>query len=114
MAVSGIAVQSLRRDDDRRLVLVERAHGEPGLARAAARGLDAQLEPAERQPCLAAEGTLQRDPVRPQDIVHVDLYEVNADEKIIVKVPVHLTGTADGVPELGGAATQMLEPYGPG
>lgn len=45
---------------------------------------------------------IQRDPVRPQDIVHIDLYEVKADEKIVVKVPIHVTGTADGVRNGGG------------
>ncbi|HET7041344.1 MAG TPA: 50S ribosomal protein L25 [Gemmatimonadales bacterium] len=45
---------------------------------------------------------IQRDPVRTHEIVHLDLYEVKADEKIVVKVPVHLTGTADGVRNGGG------------
>ena len=55
-----------------------------------------------KAPVKALIREIQRDPVRTQDIVHLDLYEVNADEKIIVKVPVHLTGTADGVRNGGG------------
>ena len=46
--------------------------------------------------------------MRTQDIVHLDLYEVNADEKIVVKVPVHLTGTADGVRNGGGILEQPV------
>lgn len=55
-----------------------------------------------KAPVKALLREIQRDPVRPQDIVHIDLYEVRADEKIVVKVPVHLTGTADGVRNGGG------------
>jgi len=55
-----------------------------------------------KAPVKALIREIQRDPVRWQDIVHLDLYEVNANEKIIVKVPVHLTGTADGVRNGGG------------
>ena len=55
-----------------------------------------------KAPVKALLREIQRDPVRTQDIVHIDLYEVNANEKIVVKVPVHLTGTADGVRNGGG------------
>lgn len=55
-----------------------------------------------KAPVKALIREIQRDPVRWQDIVHLDLYEVNADEKITVKVPVHLTGTAEGVRNGGG------------
>jgi hypothetical protein len=30
-------------------------------------------------------------------VLHLDLYEVRADEKITVDIPVHLTGTPEGV-----------------
>jgi large subunit ribosomal protein L25 len=46
---------------------------------------------------------IQRHPVR-GDLVHLDLYEIDASEKIHVTVPIHLTGTPSGV-KLGG----MLE-----
>src|ERR1051325_10246965 len=44
---------------------------------------------------------IQRHPLRP-DIIHVDFYEIKADEKVTLKVPVHLVGTADGVRNAGG------------
>ena len=49
---------------------------------------------------------IQRHPLRP-DIIHVDFYEIKADEKITLKVPVHLTGTADGVRNAGGVLDQV-------
>lgn len=49
---------------------------------------------------------LQRHPVRP-DIIHVDFYEIKADEKVTLKVPVHLVGTADGVRNAGGVLDQV-------
>jgi large subunit ribosomal protein L25 len=61
-----------------------------------------------KAPVKALIREIQRDPVRKQDIVHLDLYEVNANEKIIVKVPVHLVGTADGVRNGGGILEHPL------
>jgi large subunit ribosomal protein L25 len=55
-----------------------------------------------KPPVKALIREIQRDPVRKQDIVHLDLYEVKSDEKIVVKVQVHLTGTAEGVRNGGG------------
>jgi large subunit ribosomal protein L25 len=55
-----------------------------------------------KAPVKALLREIQRDPVRTQDIVHIDLYEVKADEKIVVKVPLHVVGTADGVRNGGG------------
>lgn len=49
---------------------------------------------------------IQRHPVRP-DIIHVDFYEIKADEKVTLKVPVHLVGTADGVRNAGGVLDQV-------
>src|SRR5216110_3917444 len=49
---------------------------------------------------------IQRHPLRP-DIIHVDFYEIKADEKITLKVPVHLVGTADGVRNAGGVLDQV-------
>ncbi len=43
---------------------------------------------------------LQRHPVR-GTLVHADLFEISADEKINVTVPIHLLGTPEGV-KLGG------------
>jgi large subunit ribosomal protein L25 len=50
---------------------------------------------------------VQRHPLRP-GIVHVDFYEVRADERITLEVPVHLVGTADGVRNQGGTLDQVL------
>src|SRR5437764_2803801 len=49
---------------------------------------------------------IQRHPLRP-DIIHVDFYEIQAHEKITLKVPVHLVGTADGVRNAGGRSHEV-------
>lgn len=49
---------------------------------------------------------IQRHPIRP-DIIHVDFYEIKADEKVTLKVPVHLVGTPDGVRNAGGVLDQV-------
>jgi large subunit ribosomal protein L25 len=49
---------------------------------------------------------IQRHPVRP-DIIHIDFYEIHADEKVKLRVPVRLTGTPDGVRNAGGVLDQV-------
>src|SRR5213596_2642217 len=49
---------------------------------------------------------IQRHPVRP-DIIHVDFYEIHAEEKVKLKVPVRLVGTPDGVRNAGGVLDQV-------
>lgn len=61
-----------------------------------------------RPPVKALIRELQRNPVRPGDVIHLDLYEVKADEKITVAVPVHLTGIPDGVRNSGGILDHSL------
>jgi large subunit ribosomal protein L25 len=61
-----------------------------------------------RAPVKALIREIQRDPLRPVNILHVDLYEVKADEKITVSVPVHLVGVPDGVRNFGGVLDQVL------
>lgn len=56
----------------------------------------------DRAPVRALIREVQRDPARAAAILHVDLYEVHADEKITVSVPVHLKGVPDGVRNSGG------------
>lgn len=51
---------------------------------------------------------VQRNPVRRADVIHLDLYAVVANEPIIVDVPVHLIGTADGVRNQGGVVDHHL------
>src|SRR6058998_2358933 len=49
---------------------------------------------------------IQRHPVRP-DIIHVDFYEIHAQEKVTLKVTVHLVGNPDGVRNAGGVLDQV-------
>jgi large subunit ribosomal protein L25 len=61
-----------------------------------------------RAPVRALLREVQRNPIRAADILHLDLYEVHADEKITVAVPVHLVGIPDGVRNFGGVLDQVL------
>lgn len=61
-----------------------------------------------RAPVKALIREIQRDPIRPLDILHLDLYEVRADEAITVSVPIHLVGSPDGVRNFGGVLDQVL------
>jgi large subunit ribosomal protein L25 len=61
-----------------------------------------------RAPVKALIREIQRNPVRPGDVIHLDLYEVKADEKITVAVPVHLIGIPDGVRNSGGILDNSL------
>jgi large subunit ribosomal protein L25 len=49
---------------------------------------------------------IQKHPLRP-DIIHVDFYEIHADEKVTLKIPVHLVGTPEGVRNAGGVLDQV-------
>jgi large subunit ribosomal protein L25 len=61
-----------------------------------------------RAPVKALIREIQRDALRPARILHLDLYEVRADEAVTVEVPVHLIGTADGVRNFGGVLDHSL------
>ncbi|HET7025016.1 MAG TPA: 50S ribosomal protein L25 [Gemmatimonadales bacterium] len=61
-----------------------------------------------RAPVKALLREVQRDALKPTTVLHVDLFEVRADEKITVQVAVHLTGTADGVRNGGGVLDHTL------
>src|SRR5258706_10571202 len=50
---------------------------------------------------------IQRHPVRSK-IIHVDFYEIHADEKITLSIPVYLEGTPEGVKNGGGVLDQVL------
>lgn len=63
---------------------------------------------ADRSPVKALIREIQRNPLRPADILHVDLYEVHADEEITVRVPLAFVGTADGVRNAGGVFEVVL------
>jgi large subunit ribosomal protein L25 len=62
----------------------------------------------DRPPVKALIREIQRNPLRNTEVLHLDLYEVRPDEKITLEVPVHLTGTADGVRNFGGVLDQVL------
>jgi large subunit ribosomal protein L25 len=72
------------------------------------------VEPASTIIELAVDGKktktlireIQRHPIRP-DIIHVDFYEIHAEEKVTLKVPVHLVGAPDGVRNAGGVLDQV-------
>jgi large subunit ribosomal protein L25 len=51
---------------------------------------------------------IQRDALHPGEIIHLDLYEIQADEAITLEVPVHLTGIPDGVRNFGGVLDHSL------
>src|SRR5256885_3978861 len=65
------------------------------------------VEPASTIIELAVAGTktrtlireIQRHPIRP-DIIHVDFYEIHAEEKVKLKVPVHLVRSEEHTSEL--------------
>jgi large subunit ribosomal protein L25 len=62
----------------------------------------------DRAPVKALIRELQRDALRPAEILHLDLYEVRADEKITLEVPVHLVGVPDGVRNFAGVLDHSL------
>jgi large subunit ribosomal protein L25 len=51
---------------------------------------------------------IQRDSVRPAEILHLDLFEIRADEKVTLEVPIHLIGVPDGVRNFGGVLDHVL------
>ncbi len=77
------------------------------LAQIAAATTIVDVSVGQKPPVKALIREIQRNPVRPADIIHLDLYEVHADEKIIVEVPVKLIGTPEGVKNFGGVLDQI-------
>jgi len=61
-----------------------------------------------RAPVKAPIREIQRDALRPAEILHLDFYEVRADEQITLAVPVHLVGIPDGVRNFGGVLDHSL------
>src|SRR5260370_39766357 len=82
-------------------------------AKALEKALDG-IEPASTIIELSVDGTpvktlireIQRHPVR-RDIIHVDVYEIHAAEKVKLKITVHLVGNPDGVRNAGGVLDQV-------
>lgn len=61
-----------------------------------------------RAPVKALIREIQRDSLRPAEIIHLDLYEVRSDEEITLQVPVRLIGIPDGVRNFGGVLDHVL------
>jgi large subunit ribosomal protein L25 len=61
-----------------------------------------------RAPVKALIRELQRDSLRPAEIIHLDLYEVRGDEEITLAVPIRLVGIPDGVRNFGGVLDHVL------
>jgi len=61
-----------------------------------------------RAPVKALIRDIQRDSLRPAEIIHLDLYEVRSDEEITLEVPVRLIGIPDGVRNFGGVLDHVL------
>jgi large subunit ribosomal protein L25 len=62
----------------------------------------------DRSPVKALIREIQRDSLRPAEIIHLDLYEVRSDEEITLAVPVRLIGIPDGVRNFGGVLDHVL------
>jgi large subunit ribosomal protein L25 len=61
-----------------------------------------------RTPVKALIREIQRDSLRPAEIIHLDLYEVRGDEEITLQVPIRLIGVPDGVRNFGGVLDHVL------
>jgi large subunit ribosomal protein L25 len=61
-----------------------------------------------RTPVKALIREIQRDSLRPAEIIHLDLYEVRGDEEITLAVPIRLIGIPDGVRNFGGVLDHVL------
>jgi large subunit ribosomal protein L25 len=68
--------------------------------------LDVTVDGGEPVKALIRE--IQRHPLRGTDVLHLDLYEVRADEEITLEVPLKLVGIPDGVRNFGGVLDQVM------
>ena len=51
---------------------------------------------------------IQRDPIR-RSVIHVDFQELVAGEKVVVRIPLVLQGTPEGVRSSGGILSQVMQ-----
>ena len=87
---------------------VDRAHLTKLLSGITASSTILYVQVSGQAPVKALIREIQRNPLRNTEVLHLDLYEVRADEKITLEVPIHLSGTADGVRNFGGVLDQVL------
>jgi large subunit ribosomal protein L25 len=63
--------------------------------------IDLTIEGNDAEPYKVLIKEIQKDPVDGQ-LLHVDFQQISLAKKINVSIPVHLTGTAEGVRSMGG------------
>jgi len=112
------AARSLRRDG--RLPAVIYGHAREALSLSVpAREFERLLEKVAAENTvieLHIDGTMsrtlireiQRHPVR-RNVLHVDFQELVAGERVIVRIPIVLSGTPDGVRHAGGILSQIMQ-----
>lgn len=112
------AARSLRRDGRVPAVIYGHAR-EPMSLSVPAREFERLLEKVAAENTvieLHIDGTMartlireiQRHPVR-RDVLHVDFQELVAGERVIVRIPIVLQGTPDGVRHSGGILSQIMQ-----
>lgn len=95
----GLATRSLSVDHTLLGRLLETIGGEAAL-------LDVSIDGGAPVQALVRE--VQRNPVRRTDLIHLDLYAIHENEPIVVEIPVHIIGTAEGVRNQGGVLDHHL------
>ncbi len=95
----GLATRSLSVDHTALGRLLETIGGEAAL-------LDISIDGGAPVQALVRE--VQRNPVRRTDLIHLDLYAIRENEPIVVEIPVHIIGTAEGVRNQGGVLDHHL------
>jgi large subunit ribosomal protein L25 len=95
----GLASRSLSVDHTTLGKLLETIGGEAAL-------LDVCIDGDAPVKALVRE--VQRNPVRRSDVIHLDLYAVLENEPIVVEIPVHIVGSAEGVRNQGGVLDHHL------
>ena len=61
-----------------------------------------------RAPVKALIRDIQRDSLRPAEIIHLDLYEVRSDEEITLAVPIRLIGIPDDMIDTAGTMAEAV------
>ncbi len=96
------------RGRDSEAIVLEAAALQRLLTKVSASSTLVEVRVDDGEPVTALIRELQRNPIRPADILHVDLYEVHAGEEIELAVPIHLVGIPEGVRNAGGVLDHTL------